>query len=31
MTDDQFLGVVDAAVKNQMHKKFQFASCAPDC
>lgn len=31
MTDDQFVGVVDAAVRNQMNKKYQFASCAPDC
>jgi protein O-GlcNAc transferase len=31
MTDDQFLGLVDAAVRNQQNKRFQFESCAPNC
>jgi hypothetical protein len=31
MTDEQFLGLVDAAVRNQMNKRYQFSSCAPDC
>ncbi|KAJ9165095.1 DUF563-containing protein [Coniochaeta hoffmannii] len=31
MTDEQFLGIVDAAVRNQMNKRYQFSNCAPDC
>lgn len=31
MTDEQFLGIVDAAVRNQMNKKYQYSRCAPDC
>ncbi|KAB5542365.1 hypothetical protein GE09DRAFT_239930 [Coniochaeta sp. 2T2.1] len=31
MTDEEFVGIVDAAVRNQLNKKFQFSVCAPDC
>lgn len=31
MTDGEFLGIVDAAVRNQRNKRYQPHECAPDC